>query len=265
MEEFDFTSLPDQRPLQPLSLGQALPQVMGLLKAHWRRLAELALLPILISFGLAGAFTLIGLGGPASFFILGVDLFLSVWFSVAVYRYWFIAAPSRRQDYIPAWRGRELRFFARGLGLFFMISGVVVLCLMAFGGFAGTPNGMPALGPGLVVGILAGLVVAVGFSFVLPAAALGTGYSFLRAVQEAKGILLPFCGLLLVTILPVDLGLSLVNFLLLSLEQGVGLSIPGIVFAAVANYVSLSVAATVLSVVFARRTGWPLRVERNAT
>lgn len=265
MEEFDFTSLPDQRPLQPLALGQALPQVMALLKTHWRQLAELALLPILVSFGLAGAFTLMGLGGPASFFILGVDLFLSVWFSVAVYRYWFITAPSRRQDYIPTWRGRELRFFFRAVGLFFMISGVVVLSLMAFGGFAGTASGLPALGPGLVAGILAGLVVAVAFSFVLPAAALGTGYSYLRAVQEAKGILLPFCGLLLVTILPVDLGLSLVNFLLLSLEQGAGLSMPGIVFAAVANYVSLSVAATVLSVVFARRTGWALRVERSAT
>lgn len=265
MDEFDFTTLPDQRPLHSLSLGQTLPHVVTLLKAHWRKLAGLALIPILVSFGLASAFTLIGLGTQASFFLLGVDLFLSVWFSVAVYRYWFVAEPSEKRDYIPSWRGREVRFFFRALGLFFMISGVIVLCLMAFGGLTGAAGGLPALGPGLVVGILAGLVVAVSFSFVLPAAALGPGYSYLRALQEAKGILLPFSGLLLVTILPVDLALSLVNFLLLSLERTLGLSVPGLAFAAVANYVSLSVAATVLAVVFARRTGWPLRVEGTAT
>ncbi len=255
--EADFTTLPDDRPLAPLGVGETARDIARVLLFHVRDFMRLALVPVLVAFALTGAALALQEVTWLRLFAMVVNLYLLVWFAGAVFRLLLLGPGPELHRPLPNWGPAEGRLVLRGLGL----AGIVMLATMPasmlFGSLGG---GIGADGPQPGIWMLGPLIIAaiaaLGLSFTLPAAAVGKGYSYKRAWRESKGALPQVFGLFAVIVLPVDLFIALLDLLLLRLQIATNLVIPRAAVGTVANYLSVALATTVLAVAFAKRTAW---------
>lgn len=253
----DFTTLPEDRPLAPLPLGETARQAVALLLGNAGDIARLALVPVLVGFALSAAVMSLDLGPAVRFFAMGVNLYLLIWFATSVFRLLLLGPGPELARPIPNWRPAEGRVALRGLGVIgitMLVTLPATLFFATLGGGIGAEGPQPGiwmLGPLLVAGI-----ATLGLSFTLPAAAVGQGYGFKRAWREAKGALAQLFALFAVLVLPVDLTIALVDLLLLQLQLATDLVIPRAAVGTAANYLSVALASTVLGLAFAKRTGW---------
>src|SRR5690625_508911 len=255
--EADFTTLPEQRPLAPLPLGETVREVLGTLYLHAGDFMRLALVPVLIAFALTAAALSLTAGAWLRFFAMGVNLYLLVWFSGAVFRL-LLRGPGRELSRpMPNWGPAEGRLVLRALGLMGLVMLATMPASMLFGSLGGGigPEG-PQPGVWMLGPLIIAVIVALGLSFTLPAAAVGRGYGYKRAWRESKGALTQLFGLFVMIVLPVDLAIALLDLLLLQLQLATNLVIPRAAVGTAANYLSVALATTVLAVAFARRTGW---------
>lgn len=255
--EADFTALPNDRPLAPLPVSQTARHVVGVLLLHAGDYMRLALVPVLIAFALTAAALSLDVGMWLRFFTMGVNLYLLVWFSGAIFRLLLRGPGPELQRPLPNWGPADGRLALRGLGLMGLVMLATMPASMLFGSLGGGigPEG-PQAGAWMLGPLVVAAVVGLGLSFTLPAAALGKGYSYKRSWQEAKGALLQLFGLFILIVLPVDLIIALLDLLLLRLQLATNLVIPRAAVGTAANYLSVALATTVLAVAFAKRTGW---------
>lgn len=255
--EEDFSNLPEDRPLAPLPVGETVRQVLALLFANASDIARLALIPVLIAFAMTAAAFALELGAALRFFAMGVNLYLLVWFAGSVFRLLLLGPGPELARPVPAWSPAEGRLALRGLGVIGIAMAATLPASLIFGSLGG---GMGPQGPQPGAWLLGPLVVAgiatLGLSFVLPAAAVGRGYSFKRAWREAKGALPQLFALFAIIVVPVDLAIALIDLLLLQLQLATDLVIPRAAAGTAANYLSVALASTVLGFAFAKRTGW---------
>src|SRR5690625_2567084 len=171
--EADFTTLPEQRPLAPLPLGETVREVLGTLYLHVGDFARLALVPLLIAFALTAAALSLDMGAWLRFFAMGVNLYLLVWFSGAVFRVLLLGPGPELNRPVPNWGPADGRLALRGLGLMGLVMLATIPASMLFGSLGG---GIGADGPQPGAWMLGPLIVAaiatLGLCFTLPAAAV---------------------------------------------------------------------------------------------
>lgn len=255
--EVDFTSLPESRPLAPLPPAETAREILGILYQLRSYFLRLALVPVLISFALSASVLLFDFGLWLRFLATGVNLYLLIWFSTAVFRLLLLGPGPEVGHPMPRWGAAEGRLALRGFGLMGLVMLITMPASMLFGSLGGGvgPEG-PQPGPWMLGPLLVAVIATMGLSFSLPAAALGKGYGYKRAWNESKGALFQLFGLFVMIVLPVDLAIVLLDLLLFRLELATNLVIPRAAVGTAANYLSVTLATGVLGIAFAKRTGW---------
>lgn len=257
MPEIDFSSLPDDRPLQSLPWRATAGGVLARFLTLAPLTARLALVPALVSFALGPVLLFLGAADLLLLVASVANLYLLIWFAAAVQRLVLCGPSESTTRVLPRWGEVELRFLGRFIGLGAIMMLVAFPATFIFGSFAGAFTGaQPQFGLWMLAPALIAGAAALGGAFALPAATLGRGYGYARAWRESKGVLTTLIGLFVVLVVPIDVTAMLLDWLFLEIQLATDLMIPRLAMAVVANYLSVTLASVLLAEVFARRTGW---------
>jgi len=257
MAEVDFARLPPPPRLHPVPVLATSRLIYLTILSLSPLLFRLALIPLLVLFALTFLTDLLAPESPLVLMIGGVNLFFTVWYGTAVQRLYLLGPTPQTLDVRPLWKPAQVRVFLRAIGIICIIIAAMVPPMMLFGGFAGAyGGGGPQIGTWMIAPMLVGLAAAALVCFTLPAAAVGSGYGFLRSARESGGILLSLIGVMLIVVAPADIVLLLVRLAAAELEVATGLFAPALILSLLAVFIQTSVTALALAVVFAARIGW---------
>jgi hypothetical protein len=257
MAEIDFTTLPDQRPLNPAPPGESLRQVLATFAALVPLYARLALIPYGVTLFLF--FLLQGL--PVTGLSLGlataVNIYLTVWFASSVQRLVLLGPGPETLRPLPRWRPPEARLLGRGLQLFLVAAIASVPGSLLFSGFSqGFDPAEPQLGWWMLGPVAFAVLGMLCVVLMLPAASVGSGYGLGRAWAEGRGILGTQVALFVLLLLPLEGLVLLLDWVLLQLQLATDLVVPRLAVGLAVHYLEIALGGTLLAVIFAKRTGW---------
>ncbi len=256
-----------QRP-GPLSVGATARQVVATLRGLLAYLPRVALAPFTLAFLAEGATLYLGgtgaLGGAKGavnpLIVLVMPLFVVAYvvFLVDWHRLTLLGPrPETTGTRLRVTR-RDLRFFGKTL-----IVGILSSLIAAVPTAVFMP-GLLAMAGGMLLVMLFATLVAVtamlALGLVLPATAVDREYGIGDSWRATRTVLPQLLGLVAVLVLPAHLVVSVIGGLYgLAVGMG-GLVVPLILLSQMAQFAELTLIATLLSVVFRRRSGVDLSV-----
>ena len=250
-------------PRQPLPVNQTARETLRTFAQLLRYLPQVALVPFTAIFIVQGAIILTGgnpfisgqpASGPTPLLVLLVPVIMAAYVVFLVDSHRLVLYGPTPETTRPrlGLHGRDFRYFLRALLIFFIgILGALPAVILA-PGIVSTQAGAIAM---TLIGALLGITGMMAFGLVLPATAIDRNYSIAASFDATKEVLFKVVGLVALVLAPAYVvGVSILGLNASIFGQG-GPYIPGILISLTVEFVQMSLAATLLSVIFQKRAG----------
>ena len=250
-------------PRQPLPVAETAQETIRTFGRLLRYLPQVALVPFTAIFLMQGGIILTGgnpfisnqpAEGPTPLLVLLVPVIMAAYvvFLVDWHRLVLFGPSAETARPRLGLHGRDLRYFLRGIVIFFIGILAALPAVILAPGIVGSQAGAIAM---TLIGALLAITGMMAFGLVLPATAIDRNYSIGASFEATKEVLFQVVGLVALVLAPAYVvGVSILGLNASIFGQG-GPYIPGILISLTVEFIQMALAATLLSVIFQKRAG----------